>query len=371
MRTVEPAAEDAGGGSSSVGGRGPTGAASPRDEYPWAGIQTFFKVPYVEHTSDFGGNTFDVAIGGVPWDGLATGHVGARMGPRATRNCDYVSTGQALQHLEVGLEPFSELHVVDCGDAEIFIGDPDRTWTSIHKFVGGICESGAIPFIVGGDHSITWPAATAVADHFGHGRLGILHFDAHADTSPDMQGSLHGHGTPMRRLIESGAVPGRNFVQFGLRGYLPEAPVFKWMQERQMRSYRMGDIRRLGFEKALDVAIADTLQFADFLYLSLDIDVVDPAYAPGTGTPEPGGLTSQEILRAVRRVAAEVGIVAMDLVEVCPPMDTGPDITSLLARRCLMEALTGIAMRRKGLTSPDFYAPTLPYETDGPLNAND
>ena len=122
-----------------------------------------------------------------------------------------------------------------------------------------------------------------------------------------MPGSLGGHGTPMRRLIESGAVPGRNFVQVGLRGYWPEQETLDWMKQNQMRTHFMAEIDRFGFDRVLERAIDEALDQADHLYLSVDIDVCDPAYAPGTGTPEPGGLTSGALLRAVRRLAAEVG----------------------------------------------------------------
>jgi agmatinase len=170
-----------------------------------------------------------------------------------------------------------------------------------------------------------------------------------------MQGVLAGHGTPMRRLIESGAVLGRNFVQVGLRGYWPTPDIVEWMEEQQMHSHFMAEVQRHGFETVLERAIDEALSgSADHLYISVDVDAVDPAHAPGTGSPEPGGLTSAEVLGAVRRMCAEVGMVAMDVVEVSPPYDSGNNITALFAHRCVLEALTGTAMRRLGLTAPDY-----------------
>jgi agmatinase len=237
----------------------------------------------------------------------------------------------------------------------VIIGSTDRTYENARSFVGEILEGGALPFILGGDHGITWPVATAVADAYGHGSIGIVHFDAHADTAPDCQGVLAGHGTPMRRLIESGAVLGRNFVQVGLRGYWPGPDVVAWMEEQQMRSHFMAEVQRHGFDVVLERAINEALSgSAKYLYLSVDVDAVDPAHAPGTGSPEPGGLTSIEVLRAVRRIAAEIGIVAMDIVEVSPPYDSGNNITALFAHRCVLEALTGTAMRGLGLTASDY-----------------
>jgi arginase family enzyme len=161
----------------------------------------------------------------------------------------------------------------------------------------------------------------------------------------------------MRRLIESGAIPGRNFVQVGLRGYWPEPAVLEWMEENQLRTHFMAEIRKDGFDAVLERALDEALDQADHLYISVDVDVADPAHAPGTGTPEPGGLTSHEVLRAVRRLAAEVGMVGMDVVEVSPPYDVGNNITALLAHRIVLEALTGTAMRKIGLTQPDYVDP--------------
>jgi agmatinase len=326
-------------------------------EMDWSGIQTFMKAPVCLTPEDLRAGKVDVAVGGAPWDGTATGLTGTQLGPRAIRQGDYIAGARHIGHLNVRVDPLDHLVLADYGDAEVIIGDPEATYDNIRSFVAEILAGGAMPIILGGDHGITWPAATAVADAYGHGKVGIVHFDAHADTAPDQQGSLHGHGTPMRRLIESGAVPGRNFVQVGLRGYWPEPPVLEWMEQHELRTHFMAEIHKDGFGAVLERAVDEALDTADHLYISLDVDVADPAYAPGTGTPEPGGLTSAEVLWAVRRLAAEVGIVGMDVVEVCPPYDVGPEITALLARRAVMEALTGTAMRRIGLTQPDYIDP--------------
>jgi agmatinase len=255
------------------------------------------------------------------------------------------------------VDAFEVLRCCDFGDAPVLVGNTPGTFEEIRKFVAAIVTSGAIPVIMGGDHGITWPCATAVADHYGYGTVGIVHFDAHADTRQDMPGALAGHGTPMRKLIESGAVPGRNFVQIGLRGYWPDQETIDWMRERQMRTHFMAEIDRFGFDRVLERAIDEALDQADHLYLSVDIDVCDPAYAPGTGTPEPGGLTSNDLLRAVRRIAAEVGIAGLDVVEVSPPYDNQGAITALLGNRVIHHALTGTAMRRLGLTEPGYLHP--------------
>jgi agmatinase len=325
-------------------------------EFAWQGIPTFMKLPVCLTPEDLRAGTIDVAVGGAPWDGTATTRSGTHLGPQAIRTCDHLAAPPYQRpHLHVRVDPFEHLKVCDYGDAEVVIGSTDRTFENIRSFVAEILEGGALPIILGGDHGITWPAATAVADVYGYGKIGIVHFDAHADTAPDMQGLLAGHGTPMRRLIESGAVLGRNFVQVGLRGYWPEPDVVEWMEEQGMHSHFMAEVQRHGFDTVLERAINEALSGgADHLYISVDVDAVDPAHAPGTGSPEPGGLTSIEVLRAVRRMCAEVGMIAMDVVEVSPPYDSGNNITALFAHRCVLEALTGTAMRRLGLTQTDY-----------------
>jgi agmatinase len=323
------------------------------------GIQTFAKLPVCLTPEDLRAGQIDVAICGVPWDSTVTGRSGASLGPFAIRSCDYLGGwGHAIASLGTRVNPFTVLRCCDFGDAPITVGNTLATFDDIRKFVAAIVVGGgAVPIMLGGDHGITWPCATAVADHYGYGKVGIVHFDAHADTGEDMPRGLGSHGTPMRRLIESGAVPGRNFVQVGLRGYWPGQRTLDWMKEHQMRTHFMAEIDRYGFDRVLERAVDEALDHADHLYLSLDIDVADPAFAPGTGTPEPGGLTSGNVLRAVRRLTSEVGIVGMDVVEVSPPYDTPGQITAVLANRAVREALVGTAMRRLGISEPDYLHP--------------
>ena len=322
------------------------------------GIQTFGKLPVCLTPEDLVAGQIDIAVCGVPWDSTATARAGARFGPQAIRSCDYVGGyGYPHNHLDVRVDAFEQLRMCDYGDAPIALGNVMRTFVGIRKFIGTIVEAGAVPIVLGGDHAITWPSAMAVADHHGHGKVGIVHFDAHADTAPDTPGHLASHGTPMRKLIESGAVPGKNFVQVGLRGYWPTPDTLSWMADQQMRTHFMAEIVRDGFDAVLERAVDEALDSADHLYISLDIDVTDPAFAPATGTPEPGGLTSAQVLAAVRRLSAEVGIVGMDVVEVSPPYDGPGAITAILANRAVREAMTGTAMRRLGLTEPNHIDP--------------
>jgi agmatinase len=212
--------------------------------------------------------------------------------------------------------------------------------------VTAVAGAGVIPIVLGGDHTIALPDVTGVARHVGWGRVSVIHFDAHADTGDSQMGSLYGHGTPMRRLIESGACRGDRFLQIGLRGYWPEPATLDWMAEQGMRSFEMSEIVSRGLDEILEEAIAIALSDCDAVFLSIDVDVVDPGAAPGTGTPEPGGLTSRQLLDAVRHIAMETTIGGVDVVEVSPPYDHA-EITAYLGNRIVLEALGGIAWRRK------------------------
>jgi agmatinase len=203
-----------------------------------------------------------------------------------------------------------------------------------------------IPIILGGDHTIALPDVTGVARHVGLGRVSVIHFDAHADTGESQMGSLYGHGTPMRRLIESGACRGDRFLQIGLRGYWPEPETLGWMASQGMRSFEMSEVVKRGLDEVVDEAIEIAMTDCDAVFLSIDVDVVDPGSAPGTGTPEPGGLTSRQLLDAVRRIAMESPVAGVDVVEVSPPYDHA-EITAYLANRVVLEALGGIAWRRR------------------------
>jgi agmatinase len=222
-----------------------------------------------------------------------------------------------------------------------------------------VTRAGAIPVILGGDHSIAFPDAKGVANVLGHGRVSMLHFDAHADTGDIEFGSLWGHGQPMRRLIESGALRGDRFLQIGLRGYWPPPETLDWMAGQGMRSYEMTEIGRRGLQACLTEAFAIATDDCEGVFLSVDIDVCDPGHAPGTGTPEPGGLSARELLDSVRRICLELPVVGLDVVEVSPPYDHA-DITAALANRVVLESLSAIARRRQDAREGTTWDPAAP-----------
>jgi len=312
------------------------------------GPATFAQCPLLTEPEELDRWQPDVAIVGAPWDDSTTNRPGARFGPRALRALAY---GPGTFHLDLGIELFDALEVVDYGDAICSHGLVEPSHRAIRERVAEVADRGIFPVILGGDHSITWPAATAVAQARGWGQVGVVHFDAHADTADSIDGNLASHGTPMRRLIESGAVRGRNFVQVGLRGYWPPADVFAWMHTQQMRWHMMQEIWERGLPAVIDDAVSEAMDGCDAVYLSVDIDVLDPGFAPATGTPEPGGLAPVDLLRAVRRLAIEVPLVALDVVEVAPAYDWA-DITVNNAHRIVFELLAGLAVRRGTKPSP-------------------
>ena len=330
----------------------PTPYQERKNEIPFASAEyisfasrnSFLGVPAV--TPDNLGDG-DVVILGAPFDWGTTYRPGARFGPQAIRNADYGAMDGYRPHLTTGIDPFEVLGVVDIGDVYVYPGQLEKSIDRIADAVEYVTRAGKVPIVLGGDHSITWADAMGVARVHGFGEVSLIHFDAHADTGMFQNGSLIGHGTPMRRLIESGAVPGHRFVQIGLRGYWPEPDVMDWMSEQKMRCYMMTDIGERGLDTVVDEAVEYSLAGgAKGVFISVDIDVVDPGLAPATGTPEPGGLNSREILDTVRRISRELKVLGADIVEVSPAYDGPGEQTSYLANRIVLEVLNGMAERK-------------------------
>ncbi len=314
---------------------------------------TFLGIPAcdLEKPESFAGA--DVIIVGAPIDSGTSHRSGAKFGPQAIRAGDYLPHDGERPHLSMRVDALKELKIFDAGDLLMPGGDLTASLKVLEEATELISRAGAIPVILGGDHSIASADVAGIAHHRGMGKISMIHFDAHADTGESQFGALVGHGTPMRRLIDTGAVRGDRFLQLGLRGYWPDDVTLKWMRDQGMRSYEMTEIHHRGMTAVLDESFVTLLDGCDGVFLSVDIDVVDPGMAPGTGTPEPGGMTSRELLEAVRRICLELPIVGIDVVEVAPAYDSA-DITAILANRVVLEALSAITLRKKGGT----YSPT-------------
>ncbi len=295
----------------------------------------------------------DVVIVGAPIDSGTSHRSGAKFGPQAIRAGDYLPHDAERPHLALRIDALKEMKVVDAGDLLMPGSDLVASLEVLAQATEKISRAGAIPVILGGDHSIASADVAGITRHRGMGKISMIHFDAHADTGEDQWGALVGHGTPMRRLIDTGTVRGDRFLQLGLRGYWPDAKTLDWMRDQGMRSYEMTEIHHRGLNTVLDESFSILTNECDGVFLSVDIDVVDPGMAPGTGTPEPGGMTSRELLESVRRICLELPIVGIDVVEVAPAFDSA-DITAILANRVVLEALSAIAKRRSGTK----YSPT-------------
>jgi agmatinase len=305
----------------------------------YAGLLTFGGVAYTEDAAELAG--FDVAVVGAPMDDLVSDRPGTRLAPRAIRGASSV----AGPHLEVGVDAFADLRIVDFGDAPVIPADPRASHAAIEATVGEVLAAGVLPVVLGGDHSITEPSVRACALAHG-GPVGMVHFDTHTDTGAEVFGAEFSHGTFIRRLVEQGHLDGSRYAQIGLRGYWPGPEEFGWQAEHGITSFFMHDVRDLGIREVVARAIAAVGPGP--VYLTVDVDVLDPAFVPGTGTPEPGGMTAVDLLLAVRTVAAELELVGTDVVEVIPTRIGTDDSAALVADRVVREALTGIALRRRG-----------------------
>ena len=285
------------------------------DKPDYAGLLTFGGAPYTQDAVELRGA--DVAIVGAPTDDLVSDRPGTRFAPRAIR----AAGCPPGPHLETGVDAFAELRIVDFGDAPVLPADPERTHAAIEDVVGEVVDAGAIPIVLGGDHSVSEPNVRAVATRVGP--VGLVHFDTHTDTGSEVFSVERSHGTPMYRLVEQGHVDPQRYVQIGLRGYWPGPVEFGWQADRGITSIFMHDVRERG------------------------IDVLDPAFAPGTGTPEPGGMTSADLMRASREIAMHARLAGADVVEVLPTAIGSADVTALVAERVVREILTGLALRRR------------------------
>jgi agmatinase len=301
---------------------------SPRFGQP----ATFMLLP---HRRDPAG--LDVALLGIPYDGGTSYRPGARHGPRHVREQSSLIRpwNPVLQ-----VSPFERLRVADYGDVDVVPISIEGTFAAIQREIDTVVEAGVVPVSVGGDHSITLPILRSLARR--HGRLGLVHFDAHPDTWDEYFGSKYFHGTTFRRAVEEDLIDGRRVIQVGIRGPLYGADDFDFHREHGLEAIRVEAVKERGTAWVVERFRRLSGGPVD---CSFDIDAVDPAYAPATGTPEVGGLTSFEALSLVRGLRG-LDLVGADVVEVSPPFDGPGQITSLLAANLLFELLSLLALRK-------------------------
>jgi agmatinase len=304
-------------------------------------MTAFFRLPAVgtardESTALAG---VDAVLLGVPYDGGTTYQPGARLAPFHVRR---VSALLQTFHPGHGVDVFRSLKVVDGGNVAFPPFDAAAVRECIHAEVTRVVAAGAVPLLLGGDHTIAYPAMRAVAAR--HGPLAVVHVDAHADTSgPETWGDAWHHGTPLRHALDEKLIERGQLHQIGLRAPWDTAEDGTFAGDMGARAYTMEDVATHGIEVVMKEIKARVGNRP--VYLTFDIDGIDPAYAPGTGTPVPGGLTSREALTLVRGLAG-LQLVGMDLVEVCPSLDHA-DITSHLAAYLMFEMLAAVAAGRE------------------------
>ncbi|WP_172329485.1 agmatinase [Mangrovicoccus sp. HB161399] len=299
------------------------------------GLPTFAGLPYSEDPADLAGCR--AAIIGAPWD-CQFDHPGARYGPRAIRAAGHVGAAEP----EVGIDPLAEFKLLDYGDAPVIQGDGDRSSESIARLAGEVLDAGAVPLALGGDHWIANPCIRAAAAR--HPGLGLIHFDAHTDTDPSYLGlTKNNHSTVFRQLVEEGLVDGSRYHQLGIRGYYTFPEAIEWQRRNGIRTHWMHEVRDRGIKPVVEAMLSEI--GSGPVYVTVDIDVLDPAFAPGTGTLEPGGMTTPDLLWAVREVASRVELVGADVVEVSPRAIEGADITAFAGHYVVREYLNGMALR--------------------------
>ncbi len=302
-----------------------------RGELPhFAGINTFLKAPYAENVREVG--RYDAAIMGVPFDGGTTYRPGTRFGPQGMRR---ISALYTPYNYEMGVDLREQMTLCDAGDVFTIPANIEKTFDQISKAMSHVFSSGAMPVILGGDHSIGYPTVRGIAECTSK-KIGIIHFDRHADIQEkDLDERMH--TTPWFHATNMDNVPATNLVQIGIGGWQVPREAVKQIRERDTNIITMRDVEELGMDKVAEMALEWAWKDADAVYLSFDIDCVDCGFVPGTGWPEPGGFLPREALSLVGKVAAE-GICGMEVVEVSPPYDTS-DITSLFGARVIVDVL--------------------------------
>ncbi|MFB6090152.1 MAG: agmatinase family protein [Halobellus sp.] len=310
-------------------------------ELPYAGFDTFLKREIADVEDAAGA---DAAVLGVPYDGAVSNRPGTRYGPRAIRRASgwlaYLSGYKGgLTNIRTGRQvDFGALDLVDCGDVPVFPMDRETTAESITAHVATVAQQGVMPVVVGGDHYCTFPAFEGFAEGSGHDRVGLVQIDAHTDTAAESAVfGEHFHGSSTHHIAASEHTGYEHVAQVGIRGY--ESPdFFEFAEETGLSLFTMGDVERRGIEAVVDDAITAAAADADAVYVTFDVDSVDPSVAPGTGTPEPGGLSASQALTVMERLGAHDAVGAADLMEVAPSHDP-TDNTSRLGAYLLTTLL--------------------------------
>ncbi len=306
---------------------------TPQQLPKFAGIKTYMRLPHCRTTQGI-----DFAVVGVPWDGATSYRTGQRMAPDAIRRVSVTLRPYNLA-LDVGI--FEHCSGVDYGDVAVVPGYIEETYARIERELFPLVEAGVIPVMMGGDHSITLPELRAMAKI--HGPVALVHFDSHTDTNDQYFGKPYYHGSPFRRAVEENIILPENSIQVGMRGSVYSKDAYHDSMSLGFKVVTMADLRQMGMETLIE-SIRYRVGPAK-VFVTFDIDVVDPAFAPGTGTPEVGGFTSAEAIDLIHGLKG-LNFVGFDVVEVLPDYDTA-DLTALMAANIIYEFLSLISLNKK------------------------
>ena len=314
-----------------------SGAQSPR----YAGVPTFMRLPWID-PDDSQADEVDIALVGVPWDGGTTNRPGARHGPRQLRD---LSTMIRSTHPHTGINPFTMANCADFGDCPVNPADTQDTLKRVTAFYSQLFDAGITPLTAGGDHLVSLPILRALA---ADGPIGMIHFDAHTDLFDEyFDGFKFTHGTPFRRAIEEGLLDPKRIIQIGIRGTMYDGKDIEWGLEQGVRIVTIEELFERGTKSVMEEA--RQLVGEDPTYVSFDIDGIDPAFAPGTGTPEIGGFNTFEAQQMVRGLKG-VNMIGADLVEVSPPFDPAGN-TAWVGVSIMFELLCQLAVSVESFTA--------------------
>lgn len=311
---------------------------TPQQQPKFAGIKTFMRLP---HSQTIKG--IDFAVAGVPWDGATSYRTGQRLGPDAIRK---VSVTLRPYNLGLDVDIFEHCSGIDFGDLPVVAGYIEETYARIEAALSPLIAAGVVPVLMGGDHSITLPELRAVAK--ARGPVALIHFDSHTDTNDQYFGKPYYHGSPFRRAVEENILLAEKSIQIGMRGSVYAKEAYEDSAELGFKVITMSAIREMGIGKLIET-VRDRVG-RQRVFVTFDIDVVDPAFAPGTGTPEIGGFTSEEAIALVRGLRG-LNFAGFDVVEVLPDKDPA-EITALLAANIMYEFLSLIALNKKSVNRP-------------------
>lgn len=316
------------------------------------GPPTFGDFPLALSKEDLIAGEVDVAILGAP---LNMGSGWRDSGERATAELRLFGgeLGRSDQYVQINASEV--LTIADYGDVAVDNASTERSMQHVRDIVREIASTGAVPMIVGGDHSLEYPNVAALADIYGKEKVSVIHFDSHYDA---WWGGSHliSHGYPVYRLINEGHVRAADYIQVGLRSSGPDKSGFKWMREQGMRYHTMAEVEQRGWDAVLDRVVAEASEEGRKIHISFDIDVLDPAFAVATGTPVPGGINMREAITIIRRLCAESNVVSFDLVELHPGLDPTYQ-TSQNSVFIIKACLTGLAMNKEGMTAEHYLSP--------------